>query len=440
MAGSIGQLTTLQVQRLKSELGEVIIADFCNPRFMDYRADMLRSRPTTRRQRHEVWQYLESVDFSAALKAGPNSPKFQQQLERIILGYIERNPAFQGRFERAGSDARGRVHQAVTEVVRGFREYLQQGERSRFGFPRPVESWAGRYGDLSWAAIEQSTRYMQEALLASRADDIALARELNNGQATLTPYSAILAALFSRSGGRPVLTGPVAAPAPSSAMPEPVVAEPAPVAEAMAPAEPATGPAVPPQEERVPSGEAVSAGQADQGEPIPQESLERLDQLYSEFLQEEAPDGGLEVHYVAGADGAAPVPDAGPMGRRAITTELPALSAPHDEVVQVPAAAEAAAVVTRDTDISLFAQVQQQVTIWIKVAAVSHDLDIAGLSVEEIVARLRQAAAVGETELTIATSLLDLADRVQRAGQASLLDYKRALMLHLLHRRPRLLL
>jgi hypothetical protein len=466
MAGSIGQLTPLQVQRLKSELGEVLIAEFCNPRFMDYRADILRSRPATRRQRHEVWQYLENMDFAALPLADSASLQLQQQLEGIILGYIERNPAFKGRFERAGGDAHGRVHQAAVEVVAGFRAYLEQGERGHFGFPRPVESWAGKYGDLSWAAIEQSTRHMQESLLASRADDIALARELSNGSASLTPYSAALATLFPGAGGRPTLVPPTpAAAAPGVAeraleqapvaAPKPAEEHPAEASEEIHTGARAPAPDAAPEEhlaqppeapvlpvEAAPTADVAGAQQA----PMSPEELARLDDLYSNLLQEEAPAGGVEVHYLADAGSTAQAYAAQGANHGATTTELPAASLSQEAGVAEPAVPTAGGEVAgaeaeaRDTDTSLFGQLQQQVTLWIKVAAVSRDLDITNLPAAEIAAQLRRTAAIDEAELTIATSLLELAERVQQAGQASLLDYKQALMLHLLHRRPRMLI
>jgi len=441
MAGSIEQLTTQQVQRLKSELGEVIIADFCNPRFMDYRADRLRSRPATRRQRREVWQYLESVDFNAVLRDPPGSRQFERRLEQIIMDYIGRNPAFQGRSEHAGGDARGRVHQAVVEIVKGFQGYLKEGERSRFGTPRPVESWTGQHRDLSWAAIEQSTRHMQESLLASRADDIALAQELTNGQATPTPYSTVLAALFPRSGGRPTLASPSMSHPAKPARPtgEPAVA--GGPTEGLAEAHKPAGQAVQPPAATVPVVSGTDA-EADQAAPAKRGALERLDQLYSQLLQEAAPAGGLEVHYLTETDAPAQVhgKDAAPHG--AATTELPAVSLARGQKATGPAADAPAGpeAGVADQDTSLFTQLQQQVTIWIKVAAVSNGLDITHLPTAEIAAQLRRAAMVDETELTIATSLLELAERVQRAGSASLVDYKQALMLHLLHRRPRLLI
>ena len=61
----LGQLPPAEIARLKAELAETLIANFCYPRFFDYRTESLQMRPVDRTKRQEVWLYLSSVDFTA---------------------------------------------------------------------------------------------------------------------------------------------------------------------------------------------------------------------------------------------------------------------------------------------------------------------------------------------------------------------------------------
>ena len=44
----VSQLPPAELARLKAELAEALIANFCYPRFYDYRIDSLRMRPVDR--------------------------------------------------------------------------------------------------------------------------------------------------------------------------------------------------------------------------------------------------------------------------------------------------------------------------------------------------------------------------------------------------------
>ena len=52
----VSQLPPSELARLKAELAETLISNFCYPRFYDYRIDSLRMRPIDRTKRQEVWQ------------------------------------------------------------------------------------------------------------------------------------------------------------------------------------------------------------------------------------------------------------------------------------------------------------------------------------------------------------------------------------------------
>ena len=46
----LGQLPPAEVARFKAELAETLVANFCYPRFFDYRTESLHMRPVGRAQ------------------------------------------------------------------------------------------------------------------------------------------------------------------------------------------------------------------------------------------------------------------------------------------------------------------------------------------------------------------------------------------------------
>jgi hypothetical protein len=93
-----------------------------------------------------------------------------------------------------------------------------------------------------------------------------------------------------------------------------------------------------------------------------------------------------------------------------------------------------------DGDVMIFSQLQHQIATWVKMAAVSHQIDIDGRDAAELVAELRRAAALDEAELQVIESLVALCQRVATTKRATVEDYKEAMMLYLLHHRSRLAL
>ena len=98
----LGQLPPAEVARLKAELAETIIANFCYPRFFDYRTDSLRMRPVDRAKRQEVWLYLSSVDFTSWNRIDLMSPDFPRSIERLFIQFVQRNRSFLG--NKGGSE------------------------------------------------------------------------------------------------------------------------------------------------------------------------------------------------------------------------------------------------------------------------------------------------------------------------------------------------
>jgi hypothetical protein len=173
MGGSLSQLTSRQLERLKSELAEVIIANFCYPAFLDYRLNTLRTRPVDRRKRQEVWAYVSSVNFNPLASMDVASMDFRRFVERVFLRYIDMNRALIATASaRQAAAARARVPLLAVSVARGLADYLVLSEASTFGQARLVESWGATSDGVrepSWEQIEKSTQVLQTTLVYLRA-------------------------------------------------------------------------------------------------------------------------------------------------------------------------------------------------------------------------------------------------------------------------------
>jgi len=143
MGPYLNQLPQTEVARLKAELAETLIANFCYPRFFDYRVGALRTRPVDRAKRQEVWQYLNAVDFNVWGRVDVDSPDFQRQVERLFIHFVQRNRSFfgeQGR--RRMTDVRALITGCSTALADGLRGHLRgQHGNPPFGSPHAVSSW-----------------------------------------------------------------------------------------------------------------------------------------------------------------------------------------------------------------------------------------------------------------------------------------------------------
>ena len=138
----LNQQPQTEVARLKAELAETLIANFCYPRFYDYRISALRTRPVDRSKRQEVWQYLNAVDFNVWGRVDVDSPDFQRQVERLFIHFVQRNRSFFGEQGRKRmSDVRALISSCSTALADGLRGHLRgEQENPPFGSPRPVSS------------------------------------------------------------------------------------------------------------------------------------------------------------------------------------------------------------------------------------------------------------------------------------------------------------
>lgn len=603
MGGSLRQLTSRQFERLKSELAEVIIANFCYPAFLDYRLNLLRTRPVDRRKRQEVWAYVSSINFNPLANMDAASMDFRRFVERAFLRYIDTNRALAAvASARQVATLRARVPQLAAAVARGLADYLVLGEASTFGQARLVESWgATRKGatELTWEQIEKSTQMLQTTLVylrttaaesattgtylkaASLADisayptrmlpaadtgqPLALAGAGNGTPAShyqdavnhasgngasadleeLTRFSSPFS--DDGSGPRGQFRGPLRSPTSSRPVSRPVdrsletppvtsagAAPNEPKATVSRPIEPAptpqpapdlktempqdawqellirgsaeppaasngATPPVPPDQpdldldlpdlpesfgtprlldlppdlaelygdylrdaraarldltdasERPPASDGQSVSSA---APLPpSETDEEVDALFDALSSHIAAQGQREkvaqsqqrgsVWGQADADASGAEPPSQPRtdapGAASEVSDVPQPSAPLTREEEQPAQQARAKGVT-DGDVMIFSQLQHQISTWIKMAAVSHQIELAGRDAAELVAELRRMAALEEAELQVIESLVALCHRVTSTKQATMEDYKQAMMLYLLHHRSRLAL
>ncbi|WP_052888251.1 hypothetical protein [Thermogemmatispora carboxidivorans] len=406
----LGQLPLAELGRLKAELAETLIANFCYPRFYDYRTESLRMRPVDSAKRKEVWLYLSAVDFTAWNRVDVMSPELQTYIERLFIHFVQRNRAFfgnQGRKRMA--DVRMLITTSAQAVAEGLRTHLAspQKKRSTFGSPRSVPSWATTRAtplpELSWEQISQSTLLLQQQLQELR------------GEAGSYESRQIGTSLPSTPGpARPAMSLPTASAAAGAVAPgrTPASAEERPSAAASA--APVSAPPtrrVPPIPTRaLPGSPPAPAGTGPQAAPVRRPSG-KLSQPAS-------------TPQPAEASSTAPVPvqPRSPVGSQTggrAPTPSPAEGTP------LPA----------NEDVTIFEEMRQQLVLWLRLEAVRLGLDISGQSPSQLIELLRRQDGFEQTRLQVISSLLNLIAQVLKNGKASPMDYKQGLMFFLMHTR-----
>jgi hypothetical protein len=414
----VNQLPPTELARLKAELAETLIANFCYPRFFDYRTDSLRTRPVDRAKRQEVWQFLSSVDFNAWGRIDVMSPDLQHQVERLFIHFVQRNRTFFGEQGRKRmTDVRMLIDSASLSVIEGLRGHLtgRQAAGRAFGSPWPVTSWSAtsRIGqsEPDWDQVNataiQLQQQLQEVRGENKANDARLhgvparrsirSRSTVNGNSTVEPevmpYQRIAANKPAPQGEAPTVqssktTNPLTSPAASVPAP---VAPPVHKIERVVVSEDVVTPYVP--------APSKSAGPA----APPVRAPERIQH-----------------------------PAAPPL--KVQVRDLPqAAKAPMMEVS--PGTAGSSTVLVGDEDMMIFEQLQHQLVTWLRVEAVSAGLDISGQSATQLLEMLRQQDGFDETRLQVVSTLLNLSDQIIATGQAGLLEYKQAMMFYLMHTR-----
>jgi len=442
----LGQLPPAEVARLKAELAETIIANFCYPRFFDYRTNSLRMRPVDRAKRQEVWLYLSSVDFTAWNRTDLMSPDFQRSIERLFIQFVQRNRSFFGEQGRKRmSDIRMLITTASTAVVQGLRNHItgqRQQDRqgvSPFGSPRATTPWTasgkGR-SEPAWEQIAATTLLLQQQLQEIRG-------EARSNQP---------------SDGLPAPTGgprrPNARPAPSHSeqevqKPTHVTTSPLQGPKSTTPLNPAAAPNVGTQRPLAPAASVAPPT------PVPvrkQESASPVSPLTPTIdapltaipVQKKSTEPISISHTPVQGKPAATVTlaPASPLPIPVETTRgLSQTTAPTAPALAVPTSLnkhenrDGAIMQIGDDDLAIFEQLRHQLTIWLRIEAIHMGLETVDQTPAQLLDMLRKQDRHDETRLQVVSTLLNLANQVIKNGRVSVLDYKQALMFHLMHTR-----
>ncbi len=479
----LGQLPPAEIARLKAELAETLIANFCYPRFFDHRTESLQMRPVDRAKRQEVWLYLSSVDFTAWSRIDLMSPDIQHQIERLFIQFVQRNRNFfgnQGR--RRMADIRLLVNSCSGTVVQGLRNHLtgQKSGHAPFGSPHSVVSWAtssiSNGADPSWEQIATSTMLLQQQLQeirgeiktaapvvpqASTAGSTGASAGTTNGngangagrRSATMPPNVRPGGQSGQSDFEPAVVRSTVLPAASSPRSAPKMAPAAEIKSATASVLP------PPTSSR-------SSQSVDTGHKVATSAPRKLDSLSLPYDGKSAAPANRSSRPVETPGGIAPQPEP-PMPATASAratssngngsrSSLSSLSGSSPSIVVVPpsstqwpssslsATGSLATGTTNEAremmavgedDLAIFEQMRHQLVIWLRIEAITAGLEITNQGPPQLLEMLRQDAHYDETRLQVVSTLLNLANQVIKTGLVSVLDYKQALMFHLMHTR-----
>jgi hypothetical protein len=469
----LGQLPPAEIARLKAELAETLIANFCYPRFFDHRTESLQMRPVDRAKRQEVWLYLSSVDFTAWSRIDLMSSDMQHQIERLFIQFVQRNRNFfgnQGR--RRMADIRLLVNSCSGTVVQGLRTHLtstsQKSGQTPFGSPHAMASWAtpsiSNSTEPSWEQVAASTMLLQQQLQEIRGEVKTAAPAVaqvavpaSAGTANGVGRRSASTSPNARPGGQsgqsdfePAVTRTTVPPASSSPR----------TASRMAPAaevKTATASVAPPQVSRVSVDTASKVSTS-----IPR----KLDSLSIPYDGKSAAPTNrssrpVETSGITASPASEPSMPAmapsrttnnnGSNGSRSSLSDSSSSIAvtPPSSSAQWPssslsAASSLAAGTTNEAremmavgedDVAIFEQMRHQLVIWLRIEAITAGLEITNQGPPQLLEMLRQDAHYDETRLQVVSTLLNLANQVIKTGLVSVLDYKQALMFHLMHTR-----
>ncbi len=437
----LGQLPPAEIARLKAELAETLIANFCYPRFFDARTQSLRMRPVDRAKRQEVWLYLSAVDFTQWSRIDLMSPEFQHQIERLFIQFVQRNRSFfgeQGR--RRMSDIRMLLSTSSGAVAQGLRNHImgQKQGNSSFGSPRPVVSWSSMRPDAkaepTWEQIAASTMLLQQQLQELRGEiksgaspDGRTSHAAPRRHAQSVPPAASLQgnsagtapATGSRNGAATRLPEAPANAAPQKRRSEPLVAHIDPPTLSLPAQGRAAEPAAPPAPLRARKSEAPGAvGEAPAPASLPAKPVNA---------------GAINAQPLPSRDVGAPPGLAAPGAPSQQRGLSPAAQPPVTTTGMTPGQREASMMRVGEDDLAIFEQMRHQLLLWLRIEAVSAGIEISGLSPSQLLEHLSQSSGLDETRLQVVSTLLNLSNQVIKTGLVSILDYKQALLFHLMH-------
>jgi hypothetical protein len=457
----LGQLPPAEVARFKAELAETLVANFCYPRFFDYRTESLHMRPVGRAKRQEVWLYLSSVDFTAWSRVDLTTPEFQHQIENLFIQFMQRNRSFfgqQGR--RRMADVRALITACAATVAQGLLNHItgQRQGKSPFGSPRPTVSWSATsisgQSALHWEQIAQSTMVLQQQLQELRGElkpASAGQERSSNLASSASPAVPTGSSLTAPSSGKiqRVSHPQVAAPTSPTRGPEFDAA----VARQLTimPVPPSTNSHMPVQVTSVKSTRSSASAPLAAVAPShklepPMVPVERLDpaRSKSEPLSPliERPTSIRKTGQVTGS--VAPLTSTKPPEGRgrsssvlsdSVTSPVPAAQPKAPRVSTSDNTSQRNAMSVGEDDLAIFEQMRLQLVLWLRIEAISAGLEIAGQGPTQLLEMLRKQSRIDETRLQVVSTLLNLTNQVIKTGTVTVLDYKQALMFHLMHTR-----
>ncbi len=441
----LGQLPPAEIARLKAELAETLTANFCYPRFFDHRTESLHTRPVDRAKRQEVWLYLSSVDFTAWNRVDLMSPELQNQIERLFIQFMQRNRSFfgeQGR--RRMSDVRMLIGTCAASVSQRLRNHLsgQKQTNPPFGSPRPVVSWttttiSGR-AEPGWEQIAATTMVLQQQIQEARGE-VKASSAASDGRLAVPGASVAATPVATNGVGRrslrsqPTTTGannggrvnetgtqqPTAPQPHIGSRPLPAVAKGTPVTSAPAAS------VAPPVSSRLSGPLAETPIVARKPEP-----LSRSEPRVAAVSPVQVP--------TRPAGNGRTSPQSGPLpGTSSSLSRNLAQATQSSQTAQsvAPTTGPREMMSVGEDDVAIFEQMRHQLVLWLRLEAIKADIEISGQGPAQLLDLLRQQAHIDETRLQVISTLLNLSNQVIKTGLVTVLDYKQALMFHLMHTR-----
>lgn len=437
----LNQLPQTELARLKAELAETLIANFCYPRFYDYRVNALRMRPVDRAKRQEVWQYLNAVDFNVWGRVDVDSPDFPRQVERLFIHFVQRNRNFfgsQGR--RRMVDVRSLITSTSNLFADGLRGHLRgKQENPPFGSPRPISSWVttnitGRMEPV-WEQILPGTMQLQQQIQEQRNE--------------IKPASAPVPSQQPQAGQVPPSPRPGTAPVRRTRSTRPTngtLNNGNGIHENETMVWPSQGPRsgrssegrvpTPPPATREPEPTFPPSSSSDSGLTLPltpgkQENLAAAFQAVAgpenSANQQARPKRGVgSPPEISSAIASTPVLD--PLRKSNSQSLQPSSQALEQKT-------ENSAVLNSDEDVVIFEQLRHQLIVWLRVEVVRSGIELSGQNTFQLVDILRHQDGMDLARLQVVSTLLNMCDQIITSGRATLFDYKQAMMFYLMHTR-----
>jgi hypothetical protein len=448
----LGQLPPAEIARLKAELAETIIANFCYPRFFDYQTNSLRMRPVDRAKRQEVWLFLSSVDFTTWNRVDMMSLDLQRCIERLFIQFVQRNRNFFGQQGRKRMpDVRTLITASSTTVVQGLRTHITGSRQEKqalpaFGSPKQTISWSVMSGgrtEVNWEQVSAKTLFLQQQLQEIRGETKVPPTPVESRPVELRSSRPVESPAKRNGNGRPaVSTQPSeqgeqgerrvkqavngaatlephqgSKDAKSSTPTYPL--QPAPVSASITTSLPQPAPALPVETAPtvIPTPASISTARA-------AASISPAAEPSSITNTPTQPVAPVQVRVQPGQ----------------VTPTTPATPPPSpitvvETSVEVAGGNQTTTFVLGEDDMVIFEQLRHQMTLWLRIEALHAGVETAGQGPAQLLDLLRQQERSDETRLQVVSTLLNLANQVIKNRRVSVLDYKQALMFHLMHTR-----